>query len=229
MATPAIVAPHPVVHEPSASRRGYVTPRKPTAPTGSRAIVVDDAWGRLMARAQAGDRLAYGQLLVEIVPYLRSIASRYLGSSPDLEDAVQEILMSVHAIRHTYEPSRPFRPWLVTIASRRLIDALRRRSRNLLHEVETTDTMPEMASDDPDPSAIADRIVDIREVRRAIAGLPPRQREAVQLLRLQELSLDEAATASGQSPGSLKVACHRALKSLARILQGGTGGGGAHD
>jgi RNA polymerase sigma-70 factor (ECF subfamily) len=182
-----------------------------------------------MARAQAGDRLAYGHLLAEIVPYLRSIASRYLGSSPDLEDAVQEILLSVHAIRHTYEPSRPFRPWLVTIASRRLIDALRRRSRNLLHEVETTDTMPELASDDPDPSAIADRIVEIREVRRAIAGLPPRQREAVQLLRLQELSLDEAATASGQSQGSLKVACHRALKGLARILQGGTGGGGAHD
>lgn len=182
-----------------------------------------------MARAQGGDRPAYAQLLTEITPYLRSLAMRYLGHTPDVEDAVQEILMSVHAIRHTYDPSRPFRPWLATIASRRLIDVLRRRSRHLLHEVETTHPAPEAAADGPDPSVIAGRVVDIRSVRQAVAGLPPRQREAVQLLRLQELSLEEAATASGQSPGALKVACHRALKTLHRVLTGGKGGGSAYD
>lgn len=182
-----------------------------------------------MARAQAGDRQAYGQLLSEAAPYLRALALRYLGSGPDLEDAVQEILLSVHAIRHTYEPSRPFRPWLATIASRRLIDVLRRRSRHVRHEVEESAAGPEAAGDELDPSVIAGRVVDIRSVRQAVAALPVRQREAVRLLRLQELSLEEAATASGQSTGALKVACHRALKSLREMLTGGKGGASAHD
>ena len=54
----------------------------------------------------------------------------------------------------------------------------------------------------------------------AVSQLPARQREAIRLLRLSELSLCEAAAMSDQSIGSLKVACHRALKSLKRALDG---------
>ena len=87
-----------------------------------------DDWGTWMALAQAGDRQAYQALLQAIGPYLRAIARRLLGHE-DVEDAVQEILLVVHGIRHTYQPGRPFKPWLATIASRRCIDLLRRRQR----------------------------------------------------------------------------------------------------
>jgi RNA polymerase sigma factor (sigma-70 family) len=89
-----------------------------------------------MARAQDGDREAYRTLLTEVEPYVRSIAVKYLGSSSDLEDAVQDVLMTVHSIRQTYDPKRPFGPWLVAIAHRRIIDQLRRQLRRRSRETE---------------------------------------------------------------------------------------------
>src|SRR5258706_11551131 len=86
-------------------------------------------WGALMARAQTGDQVAYRQLLTEITPYVRSIAARYHRVREDIEDAVQDVLLSVHVIRHSYDPSRPFGPWLATIADRRALDRLRKRLR----------------------------------------------------------------------------------------------------
>ena len=182
-----------------------------------------ERWCQLMARAQDGDQDAYRTLLHEVTPYLRAIARRFLGAGDDVEDAVQEILLVVHSIRHTYERDRPFKPWLSTIASRRLIDVLRGRSRRLRHEVEATDedTVFDQASieqTDRQPDQLAARAAAVRDVRRAVDALPPRQREAIALLRLQELTLDEAACASRQSSGALKVACHRALKSLQSIF-----------
>jgi RNA polymerase sigma-70 factor, ECF subfamily len=176
-----------------------------------------ERWCALMAKAQDGDQDAYRTLLHEVAPYLRAIARRFLGAGGEVEDAVQEILLVVHSIRHTYERDRPFKPWLSTIASRRLIDVLRGRSRRLRHEVEATgeDTVFDETRDQTDrPDQVAARADAVRDVRRAVDALPPRQREAIALLRLQELTLDEAANASKQSVGSLKVACHRALKSL---------------
>ena len=183
-----------------------------------------ERWCALMARAQDGDQDAYRALVNEVTPYLRAIARRFLGAGDEVEDAVQEILLVVHSIRHTYERDRPFKPWLSTIASRRLIDVLRGRSRRLRHEVEATDedTLFDHATLDQaerQPDQVAARADAVREVRHAIDALPPRQREAIALLRLQELTLDEAAGASKQSTGALKVACHRALKSLQSVFQ----------
>lgn len=171
-----------------------------------------------MGRAQDGDKAAYAALLTEIVPYLRALAARRLGTDGEIEDAVQEILVAIHAIRHTYDRRRPFRPWLATIASRRVVDLLRRRKHRRRREVELESDAAATVGDDMDPARMAARGGDVLAVRRAVEALPHRQREAVELLRLQELSLAEAAAASGQSQGSLKVACHRALKALRNIL-----------
>jgi RNA polymerase sigma-70 factor (ECF subfamily) len=172
-----------------------------------------------MAAAQTGDKQAYATLLREVAPFARRIAARYLGPA-DAEDAVQEILIALHAVRHTYDPARPFRPWLATLASRRIIDALRRRGRRHAQEVEVGDEIAALVSGDDNPATLAARVVDIREVRAAVAELPRRQREAVELLRLQEMSLEEASRASGQTTGSLKVALHRAMRSLRGLLEG---------
>src|SRR5260370_30805875 len=92
-------------------------------------------WSILMARAQGGDAEAYRRLLIDIAPYLQSLARRHHGNPGDVEDTVQDVLLTVHAIRHTYDPHRPFGPWLVAIAKRRITDRLRRQGRTRTREV----------------------------------------------------------------------------------------------
>ena len=49
---------------------------------------------------------------------------------------MQDVLLTVHMVRHAYDPSRPFGPWLVAIANRRIIDRLRRQTRQKTREIE---------------------------------------------------------------------------------------------
>src|SRR5258708_1119219 len=98
----------------------------------------DFDWSSRMARAREGDRTAYQRLLQEITPYLRSLAARRHRDRSDVEDAVQDVLLTVHSIRQTYDPARPFAPWLVAIANRRFIDRLRRQGRTRDRETPLT-------------------------------------------------------------------------------------------
>ena len=96
-------------------------------------------WSILMAHAQAGDRAAYRRLLEQIAPYVRSLAARRHQNRCDIEDSLQDVLLTVHAIRHTYDPTRPFGPWLVAIVNRRIVDRLRRQGRASARETALTD------------------------------------------------------------------------------------------
>jgi RNA polymerase sigma-70 factor (ECF subfamily) len=171
-----------------------------------------------MARAQDGDRQAYRTLLQDIAPYLRALATRYFKEPSDAEDVVQDVLLTVHAVRQTYDPGRPFGPWLVAIANRRIIDQLRRHARTRLREVELLEeheTFSPEATNFPRMDAPTDEAA----LHAAITGLPREQREAISLLKLKEMSLKEAAAASGRSISALKVATHRAIKSLRKRLR----------
>src|SRR6516225_2753564 len=162
-------------------------------------------WSVLMARAQDGDRAAYRRLLEEITPFLRSLAARRHRDLSDAEDAVQDVLLTMHAIRHTYDPARPFGPWLVAIANRRIIDRLRRQGRTRSRET----ALNAECETFPAPGAnIQEEAADRRALREAVERLPRGQREAIRLLKLEEKSLKEAAAASGMSVASLKVATH---------------------
>lgn len=176
--------------------------------------IPDVDWTILMARAQDGDGAAYFRLLEEMTPYLRSFARRRCFDQNDIEDIVQDVLLTVHSIRHTYDPTRPFGPWLVAIANRRTVDRLRRQGRARAHE---TPLSPEHETF-LDPQANIEERSDWRGLEGAIDNLPPTQRQAIRLLKLKEMSLKEAAAASGVSIASLKVATHRALISLRKIL-----------
>lgn len=186
----------------------------------------DVQWAALMLLAQDGDKDAYRVLLQSIAPYVRAIARRYLGRGEDAEDAVQEVLLVVHGIRHTFERGRPFKPWLGTIASRRCIDLLRRRAHRTRHEMADVVDVDYYAHGDPGPEDTLMREHEGRRLRSAVDELPARQRDAISMLRLQELSLNEASEHSKQTVGSLKVACHRAIGSLQRAL---TGRDSSHD
>ncbi len=175
-------------------------------------------WSGLMARAQDGDRHAYRALLEDMTPYLRTLAARCFREPSDAEDAVQDVLLTVHAIRHTYDPGRPFGPWLVAIANRRIIDRLRRHIRARSREIELS-SEHETFSPDAANFQFEDTSADSAALHAAIATLAPDQRRAINLLKLKEMSLKEAALASGRSVSALKVATHRAIKSLRKRLR----------
>jgi RNA polymerase sigma-70 factor (ECF subfamily) len=191
----------------------------PATPLADASAPDDVAWSQWMRQAQAGDRVAYERVLQAIVPYLAAIARRHLAHSDAVDDAVQDILLIVHSVRHTYEPERPLRPWLATIARRHCIDLERRRLRRLRHEHGDDEAVLTQAAGDPMPDDALDRLQASADVRRAVAALPPRQRAALELMKLRELSAREASASSGLSVSALKVACHRALKSLGRKLR----------
>jgi RNA polymerase sigma-70 factor (ECF subfamily) len=173
-------------------------------------------WSKLMAGAQDGDRQAYRTLLEDVAPYIRSIAVRCFKQPSDVEDAVQDVLLTVHMVRHAYDPSRPFGPWLLAIANRRIIDRLRRETRQKAREIVLTAEHETFATP---PTNLNEVISDEAALRDAIERLPPEQRQAIQMLKLNEMSLKEAATASGRSIVALKVATHRAIKGLRKMLR----------
>lgn len=177
-------------------------------------------WGTLMAAAQAGDKDSYARLLREIVPMLRRVSRRKwsMAANADVEDLVQDVLLSLHSVRHTYDPTRPFVPWLLAILHHRLVDAMRRSVRCRANEIATDDfeeTFAEVAANTHE--AWTD---DGAALHKAIAALPDGQRQAVELLKLRELSLKEAAEKTGLSVSALKVATHRAMKALRFALTG---------
>jgi len=187
------------------------------APDNRPALRRQSDWSALMARAQDGDRDAYRTLLEQIEPFVRSIAARCFNSPADAEDVVQDVLLTVHAIRNTYDPKRPFGPWLVAIANRRIIDRLRRHARQKAREIELSTEHETFA----DASANLDRVPPAEfALAGAIDKLPPDQREAIRMRKLNEMSLKEASQASGRSIAALKVATHRAIRNLRQLLRG---------
>jgi RNA polymerase sigma-70 factor (ECF subfamily) len=178
----------------------------------------DDRFARLMQAAQAGDRDAYAQLLREITPRIRHIVrSRQPFLTPeDIEDLVQDVLLSIHAVRATFDPKRPFMPWLAAIARNRLVDATRRYMRSEVREVQ----IENMAVTFSDESAKLTKkeYGDPEALKLALESLPAGQRNAIEMLKLREMSLKEAADASGTSVGALKIATHRAMSALRKKL-----------
>lgn len=195
-----------------------MTERTQGGPSGARAGDAA-AWSALMARAQDGDRNAYRRLLEEITPYLRSLAARHGGLSGEAEDTVQDILLTLHAARQTYDPRRPFGPWLLAIARRRIADRLRHLGRRAAAETALEPKHETISAPGPNLYAL---LSGRRGLREAIDRLPAGQRQAVLLLKLRGLSLKEAASESGLSAAALKVASHRGLKALRAALGKGT-------
>ncbi len=163
--------------------------------------------GDLMARAQAGDSVAYRQLLERARLWL---ARFYRSRLPPgvVEDAVQDALIALHAKRATWDPARPFEPWLRAIARYTWIDRLRAMARRPEAELEDVHAAPA----DGGPEAASDLV-------RLLARLKPAQAEAIRLTRLVGLTIEEASRATGQSVPLVKINVHRGLKRLTRLVE----------
>ncbi|MGU3524950.1 RNA polymerase sigma factor [Enterobacteriaceae bacterium C23F] len=177
-------------------------------------IVPREAWAAFMARAQAGDRQAYTQLLQTLVPVIRAIVRKQLDDEVLIEDVIQDVLLTLHRIRHTYDPTCPFLPWLMAIAQARAIDALRRRGRRERREVTDEDAL--LGAEDR-VLAIRTEQLDVgEELNGFLNQLPARQRQLVEHVHLQEMSLAEAALRHNLTVSAVKSLLHRALSHLRR-------------
>lgn len=174
----------------------------------------DDQWSRLMEAAQGGNGGAYNRLLNEVQPWLVRYYSRRLPLHM-VEDAAQDTLMAIHKKRHTYEPGRPFRPWLAGIARYKWIDRLRAIGRQ--HTISIDDEIFEPSVEGHE-AAVTNAIL----LEELLTKLKPAQISVIRLVKLQGFSIEDAAAKTGQSESLVKVNIHRGLAKLAAMVESAT-------
>ena len=168
----------------------------------------------LLDRALRGDGAAYHAFLKDLSGFLRAFLRGRLTRVPDeVEDLVQETLLAVHNQRHTYDASRPITAWVHAIARYKMIDFLRRRAGR--------EALTDPLDDEGELLAASDE--EAREARRdlatLLAHLPDRHRLPIVHVKIEGLSVAEAAKVTGMSESAVKVGIHRGLKALAALIR----------
>jgi RNA polymerase sigma-70 factor (ECF subfamily) len=162
---------------------------------------------RLMAASQRGDRAAYRALLGDSGKWLARYFARRIAPH-QIDDLVQETLVSMHRKLGTWDSSRPFLPWLAAIARYRWIDLLRRQR----DEVELGEGDAAVGAED--------EVVHARlSLDRMLTLLPAGQAQAITLVKIEGASIAEASQICGQSESLVKVNIHRGLKKLAQLIE----------
>jgi RNA polymerase sigma-70 factor (ECF subfamily) len=179
-------------------------------------IEVEAELKALFLRGLGGDAGAHRQFLARTASHLRAWYRGRLRHAPDdAEDLVQETLIALHTRRDSYDASYPVTAWIYAIARYRLIDHWRRHKRR--GAPVAIEDAPESA--DGMFARAEDEAVDAkRDVARLLGRLPQKQRDAIRLVKLDGVSVREAAQQTGLSESDVKVSAHRGLKALMRMV-----------
>lgn len=167
-----------------------------------------DDWGQLLTVANAGDSRAYAQFLQTVTPVLRGVvrAKGYSLGEAGCEDVLQEVLLAIHLKRHTWQEGTPVRPWLYAITRYKVADAFRARGKTVVLQIDDfAEVLP--AELGPDPTEASD-------MAKMIGMLDARSAEIVRKICLEGSSSGATGQALNMSEGAVRVALHRALKSL---------------
>jgi RNA polymerase sigma-70 factor (ECF subfamily) len=175
----------------------------------------NERWAKLMEAAQDGDSGSYNILLKEISVPLRKYLQNRIDVASSVEDVLQESLFSIHKARHSFDPNKLFSPWMYAIARYRLIDYFRHHSRIIEKEVKDERILENIVN----PGDGYEEYNAFGSLNKALAELPDKQRKIIKLLKFHGLTVKEAALEIGISEGALKVAAHRAYKSLRKKLE----------
>ena len=170
--------------------------------------MADSEWATLMAAAQRGDRASYRRLLSELIPWLQRYYARRLPLAV-VDDAVQDVLIAIHDKLHTYDPGRPFRPWLLAIARYKWINRLR-----ALRRAATEPLVEDVPTGDHGEAVISASVLE-----QLLAGLKPAQAEVIRLVKIHGFSVEEASARTGQSVSLVKVNIHRGLARMMLAVQ----------
>jgi RNA polymerase sigma-70 factor (ECF subfamily) len=171
-------------------------------------------WSSWMANAQAGNESDYRHLLSELSETIERFLSSRFGNHAFVEDCVQESLIAIHQARHTYNPARPFRPWLFAIVRRKAIDTLRKqeaRQRNTDQFVKQQDMLGKLNQHND--------AEEEHDKGRLLALLPETHRSVLVLTKIAGYSVAETAQKLDISKSLVKVRVHRAIGKLKKLME----------
>ena len=171
-------------------------------------IAREETMRDLMRLAQAGDKQVYAVLLEQTGRWLARFFAQKIAADA-VDDLVQDTLISLHRKRASYDPSRPFLPWLAAIARYRWVDRLRQTYRH------AADELQDQHSEDSHEDVVGAKI----SIDNLLHQLPQAQALAIRLVKIDGLSIAEACIKCGQSEPLVKVNIHRGLKKLAMLIE----------
>ena len=173
-------------------------------------MVADEpTFARLMTAAQDGDKAAANVLLSEVGVWLERYFRRRLPPH-QIDDLVQEVLIAFYTKRDTWDPARPFLPWLAAIARYRWVDHLRK-----VYKHDGKELMEDDAVEASEEEVVMARV----SLDRLFGLIHEKQAEVIEMVKISELSVREAAEKTGQSESLVKVNIHRGLKKLATLVE----------
>jgi RNA polymerase sigma-70 factor (ECF subfamily) len=167
-----------------------------------------------MRQSLSGDKAAYAALLQETARFLRPFLSKRLSFSSEVDDVLQEVLISIHKARHTYDGNRPYQPWVYAIAKFRLQDYLRAHYADPLRHAADFDELEEILPEDVTETAIS-----YEPIKEEVQKLPGKQVAILQLMHQEGYTAKEVAQKLGMNESAVKVAAHRAYKVLRSKLE----------
>jgi RNA polymerase sigma-70 factor (ECF subfamily) len=174
----------------------------------------EQRWAKAMCAERRGETVAYERMLKEVATTLRrSLAPRLVRvgiGAHEAEDLVQEILMGLHGKRHTWDPARPFLPWLHTITRYKLIDFMRHRRGDTRRRVDLA--LEDWLEIVECSTHEANRFT--WEVDRHLAVLPVSQRRIVRAIAVEGASVRSVAQGLATSEGAVRMTLHRAIRRL---------------
>lgn len=166
------------------------------------------AW---MLRGLEGDDGAHAALLSALVPLLHSFYRRRMRvGDGEVDDLVQETLISVHTRRASYDRKRPFTAWLYAVARHRLVDYYRRRKLSV--SIEDVDDI--LAAE-----GFEERVTAGMDVNSLLSTLSAKQARAISDTHLEGMSVAEAAAGAGIGTSDVKVSVHRGLKAISSRIR----------
>jgi RNA polymerase sigma-70 factor, ECF subfamily len=170
---------------------------------------------KLMLAGLNGDGAAHRALLerlsTQLRGYFKGQLNRINRGPVEAEDLVQEVLIAVHTRRHTYDQSQLLTPWVYAIARYKFFDYLRR-TKTSAKDL-PIDSVEEMTGHD-DRGQVESSV----DLERLMIALSPKAKQAIQYVKVEGLSVSEAATRSGMSESAVKVSIHRGLKALSALI-----------
>ncbi|TRZ56818.1 MAG: sigma-70 family RNA polymerase sigma factor [Rhodocyclaceae bacterium] len=168
----------------------------------------------LMRKSLEGDKVAYGELLRETGRLLRPFLARRLSFESEAEDVLQEILISIHKARHTYDGKRAYKPWMYAIAKFRLNDYLRVHYADHLRHAEDISDLENILHED-----VTEPAISYESISGEVLKLPEKQATILQLMHQEGYTSKEVAAKLGMTESAVKVAAHRAYKVLRQKLE----------
>jgi RNA polymerase sigma-70 factor (ECF subfamily) len=167
-------------------------------------------WRSLIEKAQAGDKKAYNRLLKQLHPYIENVLRPGLSNPEWVNDITQDVLLSLHKSLHTYNPERPFKPWLMAIIHFRKSDFMRKHYAS--HDDRKVDFEEPAFFNRHVTSPVASG--EFKDIEAALNMLPEQQRNVFQMMKIYGYSANEVATMTGMSTSAVKVSVHRSWKKI---------------